>query len=102
MRQGEAFGLQWQDIDFRNGFLEVRRTIGYRQGELLTGSPKNRKARRVDLPKALQQLLHQRNERAIENAALNQKAFCPWVFPNRAGQPLDASHFTSRVWRPLL
>jgi len=36
MRQGEAFGLQWQDIDFHHGFLELRRTVGYRHGELLT------------------------------------------------------------------
>ena len=102
MRQGEAFGLQWPDIDFHNGFLELRRTVGYRQGALLTGSPKSGKARRVDLPRTLQQRLRQRNERAIEDAALNEKAFCPWVFPNRADQPLDASHFTSRLWHPLL
>ena len=102
LRQGEAFGLQWQDIDFHHGFLELRRTVGYRQGALLTGSPKSGKARRVDLPRTLQHFLRQRNERAIDNAALNQQAFCPWVFPNRAGQPLDASHFTSRVWHPLL
>ena len=102
MRQGEAFGLQWQDIDFHNGFVEVRRTVGYRQGQLLTGSPKSRKARRVDLPQALQQLLRRRSERAVEQAALTGKPFCPWVFPNRAGLPLDASHFTSRVWHPLL
>ena len=42
MRGGEVFGLQWDDIDFKNGFIEVRRTVGYRKGRLRAGSPKKR------------------------------------------------------------
>ncbi len=102
MRQGEALGLQWPDLDSHNGFVEVRRTVGYRKGKLNVGSPKSGKARRVDLPKVLLDRLSARYEKAKEDAALNEKAFCPWVFPNRAGQPQDASHFISRVWHPLL
>src|SRR5439155_5332667 len=50
MRQGEVLGLQWADFDFAGHFVEVRRTVGYRGGKLLVGSPKSSKARRVDLP----------------------------------------------------
>ena len=31
LRQGELIGLQWSDIDFRSGFLEVRRAVVKRQ-----------------------------------------------------------------------
>ncbi len=33
---------------------------------------------------------------------MTEAAFAPWVFPNRADKPQDASHFTSGVWYPLL
>ena len=102
MREGEALGVQWTDIDFHNGFLEVRRTVGYRKGELLSGSPKSGKARRVDMAAALAVRLQARYDKVREDAALNEKALCPWVFPNRAGMPQDASHLCSRIWHPLL
>ena len=102
MRVGEIFGLQWSDIDFHQSFVEVRRTVGYRKGTLQTGSPKSGKSRRVDLPAVLIRRLEDRFEQAKEQAALNQAALVPWVFPNRADKPQDASHFTSRVWHPLL
>ena len=49
LRQGELIGLQWSDIDFRSGFLEVRRAVVKRQ---LT-STKNHKLRRVDMSPAI-------------------------------------------------
>ena len=48
-RQGEILGLQWGDIDFAGRLIEVRRTVGYGNGALRTGSPKSGRARRVDL-----------------------------------------------------
>jgi len=102
MREGEVLGLQWSDVDFHNGFLEVRRTVGYRKGELLCGSPKSGKARRVDLAALLAVRLQARYDKVREDAALNEKALCPWVFPNRVGLPQDASHLCSRIWHPLL
>jgi integrase len=102
MREGELLGLQWPDVDFRNGFAEVRRTIAYRKGRLLVGSPKSGKARRVDLPQVLLIRLKGRLDNAIEMAALSGQPFHDWVFPNRAGLPIDASHFINRTWHPLL
>jgi integrase len=102
MRGGEVFGLQWGDIDFKNGFIEVRRTVGYRKGQLWAGSPKSGKARRVDIPRNLGERLRTRLDRAREYAALNERAFAPWVFPNLQGNPMDASHFNARLWQPLM
>jgi len=102
LREGEAFGLQWGDVDFYGGFLEVRRTVSYRKGQLLIGSPKSGKSRRVDLPQALVLRLADRYEVTKAEAAFGGKEPVPWIFPNRAGRPLDTTNFLSRVWYPLL
>ncbi len=102
LREGEAFGLQWPDVDFHNGFLEVRRTVAYRKQVLQVGSPKSKKSRRVDLPTVLLAKLRERHDKAKEDAALMERAFIPWVFPNGVGLPRDASNFSNRLWYPLL
>ena len=64
LRQGELIGLQWSDIDFRSGFLEVRRAVVKRQ---LT-STKNHKLRRVDMsPQLIDALRHMREIRELES-----------------------------------
>ena len=45
MRLGELLGLEWGDIDFQGGFIEVRRA--YVKGQITT--PKNGKSRRMDM-----------------------------------------------------
>jgi len=47
LRLGEAVALKWGDLDPHGGFLEVRRA--FVMGRITT--PKNKKARRVDLSK---------------------------------------------------
>ena len=51
LRVGELCGLQWNDIDFENGTLSVKRTVQrvYRNGssEVLIGSPKSRTSVRI-------------------------------------------------------
>lgn len=101
LRQGELLGLQWDDIDFYGEFIDVRRTVAYRKGKFHVGPPKSGKSRRVDA-EALMTALRSRYEKAKEDAALNELAFVPWVFPNRSGHAQDASHITSRLWHPLL
>ena len=53
LRLGEAIALRWGDIDWHGGFIEVRRN--YVRDRLTT--PKNRKARRVDMSAQLQETL---------------------------------------------
>ena len=46
-RQGELFGLEWDDIDLKAGTLQVRRTLVELSGKLSTNEPKTAKGRRM-------------------------------------------------------
>ena len=53
LRQGEALGLRWQDIDFGSGILEIRNQIQMIEGKLqLTGLKTDRSRRSVALTSA--------------------------------------------------
>jgi integrase len=123
LRLGEALGLKWDAIDFHGGFLEVRRN--WVRGRLTT--PKNHKARRVDLSDQLRAaLLQARQERFGKVVAINpgvqaerdavagvadawvfpaperpQKKDAPTVARNKV-DPMDPDNFRDRVWEPLL
>jgi integrase len=99
MRLGELLGLEWGDIDFRGGFLEVRRAYVWRQ----ITTPKNRKSRRVDmscqLAETLQALLIERKKEALYKG---------WgevperVFVNEVGQVIDEGNLRGRVFYKVL
>lgn len=62
LRVGELYSLQWNDIDFENGTLSVKRTVQriYRNGssEVLIGSPKSRtSARTIPVPSLLMNII---------------------------------------------
>jgi integrase len=90
LREGEAFGLHPEDVDYRYGYLDIRRNVVYRKKQLIVGTPKARQRRRVEIPERLVHRLRSRN------------AEMQWLFPNEAGQPLYGSNFLHRVWYPLL
>ena len=102
LRQGEILGLKWEDVDFAGRFLEVRRTVAYRGGRLLAGSPKSGKARRVDLPAALAAALASKKSLVEAEAAVQGHDLTPWVYPNKAGKPIEAMNLLHRLWAPLL
>ena len=102
LRQGELLGLQWADIDFAAGFIHVRRTVAYRKGKLLCGSPKSGRARKVDLASRLAALLQARKLIADTDALVAGRGLNPWIFPNTAGVPHDAMNLLHRWWGPLL
>ncbi len=52
-RLGELLALEWGDIDFRGGFIEVR--LAHVLGHFTT--PKNGKTRRVDMSRQLAETL---------------------------------------------
>jgi integrase len=53
LRQGEALGLRWQDINFQSGILDVRNQIQVIEGKLqLTGLKTDRSRRSVALTSA--------------------------------------------------
>ena len=122
LRLGEALALKWDAIDLHGGFLEVRRN--WVRGRLTT--PKNHKARRVDLSDQLRAaLLHARQERFGRVVALTPDLQVErdatagvadaWLFPAperprkkdappvaRKSKPMDPDNFRDRVWEPLL
>lgn len=99
MRQGELLGLKWEDIDFENGILSVRRTILELKGKFIIGEPKTKSGtRQISLPaKAVEALEeHRRRMLAEGNAA------CEWVFCTWNGKPFRRASLTYNFFRPLI
>ena len=89
MRQGELFGLQWEDIDFARHQVHVRRSLWH--GTL--GTPKSRRSRRaIDMPPTLEQALQQ----------LSTTRRSEFVFCSERGTPLDADNFRHREFPAAL
>jgi integrase len=99
MRLGELLALEWGDLDFRGGFIEVRRSLV--EGRFTT--PKNHKARRVDMSRQLSDTLKALQvERKKEALAKGWKEVPDLVFVNEAGKPLDRGNLVRRVfWKSL-
>lgn len=99
MRLGELLALEWADIDFLGGFIEVRRS--YVLGHITT--PKNGKSRRVDmsrqLAKTFQSLLVARKKEAL---AKGWGEVPERVFVNEVGGVLDHGNLRQRVYWPSL
>src|SRR5207302_6583175 len=53
LRQGEALGLRWQDIDFAAGTIAVRNQLQRINGKLVLVAPKTEKSRRTLVMPAL-------------------------------------------------
>jgi integrase len=99
VRLGEAFALQWGDIDFNERFITVQRNIV--NGKITT--PKNDKSRRVDMSKQLTQaLLDLRHQRKSETIKKGWGQVPEWVFINAKGNPLDKNHWRKRVFYKAL
>jgi len=88
LRPGEAFALQWTDVDLANRRIRVARA--WSVGRIET--PKTGTGRTVDmselLAKALQRLRVSRRREKLERG---WDELPPWVFCTEAGTPLDES-----------
>lgn len=47
LRRGEVLGLQWQDIDWQQSTLSIRRSASFRNGGMVMGNTKTRSSRRT-------------------------------------------------------
>jgi integrase len=93
IRQGEALGLRWQDVDVKAGVLRVRHQLD-RHGELV--EPKTEAAKRdVPIPASLAALLRRHREPAFEKGYAKPTDF---VFASETGGPM---HFRNIVRRGL-
>lgn len=106
MRQAEMLGLHWDDVDFEQGEVRVRRQLNWSSGKGFSFvEPKTAKGRRsVALPAfALEALrLHRRAQLAERLRAGPGWEEMGLVFPNESGRPLDRNNLVKRSFFPLL
>lgn len=103
LRMGELLALRWEDLNFRDRFIQVSRN--YTHWTLTT--PKSGESRRVDMSLGLTQVLKDlKLERQI-NAGASGTDVPPWVFCNENGGLLHLTtsatgSFTgsSKGWAP--
>src|SRR5207245_4653371 len=93
LRQGEALGLRWEDIDFSAGTLRISHQLQRIEGKLSLVPPKTEKSRRtLVLPAMIIDQLHEHEKR---QAAERLWSGSKWnnsglVFSNRNGGPTQA------------
>jgi len=105
LRQGEALGLRWSDVDLETGVLTVRHSLGRVKGQgLVLGDVKSRTGERpIVLPKPL--LAELKAHRTAQNT--ERLAAGSWwqdtdhVFANPDGRPIDPKADWT-AWRTLL
>jgi len=95
LRIGEACGLRVKDLDLMRGRLVVQRTASEVAGVLTEHSTKTRKARAIELPRPLVDLLAA--HLAEFSDPTDPEAH---VFPAAEGGGTRPNNFRSRCWRP--
>lgn len=107
LRQGEALGLRWEDVDLDGGTLAVRRSLIRADGAWLFGEPKTARSRRtVPLPDEVVAALREHRGRQLQERL---RAGPLWdggrwddlVFTDETGGPLSTFH-VGRRFRALI
>lgn len=104
LRQGEALGLRWQDIDFEAGTLSVHFALQRVGKEFKLVEPKTRKSRRtIALPTTAQTSLRLHRTRQLEErlAAGSLWEESDLVFTTQTGRPIQGQNAT-RSFQQLL
>jgi len=97
MRRGEVLGLRWKDIDFDAARISVRQTLVSVSYRVIVSTPKNHRARVIDLDPDTNQLLKaHRDAQRLERAELGADyrdgdlVFCmedgTWLHPDSFSQ----------------
>jgi integrase len=92
LRQGEALGLRWKDVDLDAGQLHVRHALQRVDGDLVLVEPKTDRSRRtLRLPPAVVGALrrHRQRQEAELGAIPGPTSF---IFTSITGTPLDDSN----------
>jgi integrase len=104
LRQGEALGLRWDDVDLDKGFVQVRRSLTRIDGRFVLGEPKTpRSGRKLGpLPEALMDPLRAHRVRQTAER-LAAPTWSEWglVFASITGTPLHSSTVTKTFQRHL-
>ena len=105
LRQGEALGLRWQDLDLEAGQLTVRHALQRIDGALTLVEPKTVQSRRtIPLPTVAVASLKAHRLRQLEDrmAAGTRWSDRNLVFSSSVGTALDGVNVTRRMQRLLL
>jgi len=97
-RMGELFGLEWSDLDFNSGSIQVRHTFVRGREE----TPKSHRERRLDMSAQLSDVLQELKARRHKEYLAKGQEVPRWVFVNDTGAQLDHSNFRKRVFEKLL
>ncbi|MFF4716873.1 hypothetical protein ACFY2V_36585 [Streptomyces eurythermus] len=97
LRQGEAFGLALEDIDFAKEVVHVRRQVKMVGTKLCFALPKGRKVRDVPLPSSVARAIRQHIELFAPVPVT-----LPWDDPHPAETPVEAKHRRPRTYNLLV
>ena len=106
LRQGEVFGLRWEDIDLEQAALHVRRSLAHVVGKgAVFQAPKTMKSRRnvALMPKDVEELRsYQVWQKEYAESLGNMFHWQDLVFTSPFGDPLSPTNFARRYFHPLL
>jgi integrase len=104
LRQGEALGLSWEDIDFQSRRLLVRHGLQRIDGELRLVEPKTRQSRRtIAMPGVvIDALTHHKAKQTQERLLAGRR----WrdtglVFTSTIGTPIEVGNLRRSFWKLL-
>ncbi len=98
LRMGELLALRWEDLDFRERFIQVSRN--YTHWKLTT--PKSGESRRVDMSRELTQVLKDLKLERQMDAGASGTDVPPWVFCNENGGLMHPNNLRDRIFYGLL
>ena len=103
LRQGEALGLQWQDVDLELGYLRISKQLQRNDGKFQLVEPKTARSRRtLALPASIVHSLRDHRLRQADERRASAPQSHGWdlVFTTDRGRPIDGtvvSHHFHRV-----
>jgi len=104
LRQGEALGLRWQDVDLDMGYVRVTKQLQRIDGTLQLVEPKTKRSRRtLALPSSIRTALvqHRDGQRDERTAAGERWIDTGLVFTTTEGKGLDGTAITKQFHSKL-
>src|SRR5258708_24951597 len=104
LRQGEALGLRWQDVDLQLGTLQVTKQLQRMNGEFQLVEPKTKRSRRtLALPGIAVRELRDHHARQQRECDLGGDGWnhLDLVFTRGDGEPLDGTVVSHQFHRLL-
>ena len=92
LRRGELLGLKWQDIDWKNGIIKVRRQVARVNGEIVEAPLKTKNSyRAVTISQQAIEVLKQQKTKTKDQ----------YVFPSPNGGPISPDSVNNMLKRVL-